>query len=156
MDKTLGNFLHLGLLAALFPRTPLIHCRRDPRDLCLSCYFQNFNDMNFSWSLEDLVAFHREYERAMTHWRQVLPSPVFELRYEDLVENQEAVSRRLVAFCGLNWDDRFLNFHNNPRTVQTASLFQVRKPLSSRSVGRWSNYQTHLKSLIEGLGMSRE
>jgi hypothetical protein len=153
VDKTLANFLHLGLLAALFPRAPIIHCRRDPRDMCLSCYFQNFQDMNFSWSLEDLAAFHQEYERAMAHWRSVLPTPVFDLQYEELVENQEAVTRRLVAFCDLTWDDRFLTFFNNPRPVQTASLFQVRKPLSTKAIGRWKKYQAHLKPLLDALGL---
>ena len=152
VDKTLGNFLHLGLLAALFPHAPIIQCRRDPRDLCISCYFQNFNDMNFSWSLEDLVDFHREYERTMAHWRKVLPSPIFDLQYEELVENQEVVTRRLTEFCNLSWDDRFLNFHHNQQAVQTASVFQVRKPLSAKSVGRWKNYQAHLKPLLDGLG----
>jgi tetratricopeptide (TPR) repeat protein len=152
IDKMPENYLHLGLIAALFPRARVVHCRRDPVDVCLSCYFQNFQDVPYSSRLEDLGLCHRLYERLMAHWRDVLPLPVYEVRYEDLVANQEAISRELVAFCGLDWDDRCLAFHENRRAVRTASRLQVRRPIYSSSVRRWKHYEAHLQPLLAALG----
>ena len=123
------NYLHLGLIAVLFPRGRIIHCRRDPMDVCASAYFQNFKWLPYAASLEDIAFYHRQYERLMAHWRRVLPMPMHEVVYEELVANQEAVSRELVAFCGLDWDDRCLTFYKSPRAVQTASKLQVRQPI---------------------------
>jgi tetratricopeptide (TPR) repeat protein len=150
--KNLENHLHLGLIATLFPRARIIHCRRDPLDVCLSCYFQNFQDMSFAWSLEDIAAYYRAYEKVMAHWSRVVPAPIHEVRYEDLVHDQEAVSRDLVSFCGLDWDEHCLTFWQTRRAVQTASSLQVRKPMSTRSIGRWHNYRSHLGPLLEALG----
>src|SRR5262249_2670141 len=82
--KTLDNFMHLGLIATLFPRARIIHCRRDPLDVCLSCYFQNFQNVDFAWSLEDIGAYYRSYDKLMGHWSRVLPVPMHEVQYEEL------------------------------------------------------------------------
>lgn len=150
-DKMPLNFLHLGLIAALFPCARVIHCVRDPFDVCLSCYFQDFGGVNFSSDLADLGSFHRDYERLMAHWRSVLPLPILDVVYEELVEDPEAVSRRLVSFCGLEWDDCCLTFHQNRRAVHTASQMQVRQPVYKRSVGRWRHYAAHLQPLFDAL-----
>jgi len=150
-DKHCLNYLHLGLLSVLFPRARVIHCRRDPRDVCLSCYFQNFRGLNFTWELRGLGRYYRAYERLMDHWHAVLPVPPLEVVYEELVANQEAVSRQVVAFCGLDWDDRCLRFHDNRRPVQTMSKLQVRRPIFSTSVGRWRRYEKHLGPLLDTL-----
>ena len=152
IDKQGLNYFHLGLLAALFPRARVIHCRRDPRDVCLSCYFQQFREVNFAWDLGDLGRYYRQYERLMDHWRAVLPVRPLEIVYEELVANPEAVSRQLVAYCGLDWDDRCLAFHESPRAVQTMSKLQVRQPIFTTSVGRWRRYEAHLGPLLEALG----
>ena len=136
----------------MFPRARVIHCRRDPRDVCLSCYFQYFQKWNVAWDLGVLGRYFRTYERLMDHWRKVLRVRLFEVDYEDLVANQESVSRDLVAFCGLEWDDRCLSFHESRRLVQTASKLQVRRPLYTTSVGRWRRYEAHLGPLFEALG----
>src|SRR5208283_4743952 len=128
-DKQPSNHLHLGLIRTLFPRARVIHCRREPLDTCLSCYFHHFEAMPFTTSLEWLGVCYRQYQRLMAHWRDVLPGGFLEIRYEDLVADQEAVTRQLVAFCGLEWDERCLAFHENPRAVQTASAVQVRQPI---------------------------
>jgi hypothetical protein len=107
--------------------------------------------MNFAWDLADLGNYYRQYERLLAHWRAVLPLRLLEVRYEDLVRDQEAVSRRLVAFCGLDWDERCLSFHDNPRPVHTVSVLQVRRPISTSSVGRWRRYRKHLGPLCEAL-----
>jgi tetratricopeptide (TPR) repeat protein len=151
-DKMLDNFLHLGLLAVLFPRARVIHCTRDPRDVCLSCFFQFFKGLNFTWDLNDLGRYYRDYDRLMAHWRAVLPLPLLEVAYEDLVADVESVSRRLVAFCGLEWDERCVRFHENQRLVQTMSRVQVRQPIYTSSVGRWRRYAAHLQPLLQALG----
>jgi tetratricopeptide (TPR) repeat protein len=152
-DKAPLTYLHLGLLAVLFPRARVIHCRRDPRDVCVSCYFQYFRRADFAWDLGDLGRYYRAYERLMEHWRAVLPVEMLDVVYEDLVAHQEDVSRRLVAFCGLPWDDRCLTFYESRRPVQTASKLQVRRPIYTTSVGRWRRYEAHLGPLLEALGL---
>jgi tetratricopeptide (TPR) repeat protein len=152
IDKQGQNYLHLGLLAVLFPRARVIHCRRDPRDVCVSCYCQYFREVNFAWDLGELGRYYRQYERLMDHWRAVLPAGPLEVVYEELVAHPEAVSRQLVAFCGLDWDDRCLAFHESPRAVQTMSKLQVRQPIFTTSVGRWRRYEAHLGPLLEALG----
>jgi tetratricopeptide (TPR) repeat protein len=152
VDKLPFNYLHLGLIATLFPKARIIHCRRDPVDTCVSCFFQNFADPHpFALDLRHLGQYYREYERLMAHWAQVLPVPVFELRYEELTADQEGVSRRLVAFCGLEWDERCLEFNETRRAVRTASTLQVRQPMYRSSVGRWKRYEAHLQPLLEAL-----
>jgi tetratricopeptide (TPR) repeat protein len=150
-DKLPMNFHHLGLIAALFPRAALIHCRRDPCDVCWSCYFQNFRDVYFACDLRTLGAYHRQYERVMAHWREVLPVPVLEVCYEELVAEPERVSREIIAFCGLAWDDACLRSHETRRTVRTASNLQVRQPIYRGAVGYWKNYEPHLGPLLDAL-----
>ena len=156
-NKSLDNFLHLGLIATLFPQARIIHCRRDPRDLCLSCYFQNFQDVNWTWSLEDIGGYCHSgpYEKLMTHWAKVLPLPIHEVRYENLVHDQETVTRDLLTFCGLDWNEHCLTFFNTRRVVRTASAIQVRKPISAQAIGRWKLYRAHLGPLFKALGMER-
>jgi tetratricopeptide (TPR) repeat protein len=152
VDKLPFNFIHLGVIATLFPRARIIHCRRDPVDTCLSCFFQNFGEPHpFTLDLGHLGHYYRQYERLMAHWGRVLPVPVFELNYEELTADQEGVSRRLVAFCGLEWDERCLRFHETDRPVRTASALQVRKPLYRSAVGRWKRYERHLGPLLAAL-----
>ena len=150
-DKAPLTYLHLGLLAVLYPRARVIQCRRDPRDVCLSCYFQYFQRAHFAWDLGDLGRYYRAYERLMDHWRAVLPVPLLDVVYEEVVAHQEAESRRLVAFCGLPWDDRCLRFYESRRPVQTASKLHVRRPIYTTSVGRWRRYEKHLGPLLEAL-----
>jgi Flp pilus assembly protein TadD len=153
VDKSPLNFLYLGVIATLFPQTRIIHCRRDARDTCLSCYCQNFaTTFAFKTDLRQLARYYRDYERLMAHWSRVLPLPVFELCYEKLTAEPEKVTRRLIEFCGLEWDDRCLRFHETRRAVWTASMVQVRQPMSRGSVGRWSRYAAHLQPLLDELG----
>ncbi len=153
VDKMPFNFLRLGLIAALFPRARIIHCVRDPADTCLSCYFQYFApSYPFTYDLRHLGQYYREYERLMEHWKQVLPVPMFELQYEELIQDAEGTTRRLVAFCGLEWDERCLRFHETQRVVRTASALQVRQGMYRSSVGKWKRYEMHLQPLLEVLG----
>lgn len=152
-DKMTGNYLRLGLIALLVPQATVIHCRRDPIDTCLSCYFQNFaNGLSFTYDLEHLGVVYRHYTRLMAHWRRVLPMRILDVQYEDLVARPEMVSRDIVAFCNLQWDARCLAFHAHERPVKTASLWQVRQPIYASSIGRWRRYEHHLRPLLEALG----
>ncbi len=151
VDKMPHNFLYLGLIATLLPRARIIHCRRNPRDLGASIYFQNFKWMPHASRFEDIAAFYEQYCRLMAHWHKHLPLPIHEVAYEEMVADLEGASRRLVAFCGLEWDDRCRSFHQTRRTVQTASNLQVRRPIYRTSLGRWQRYESHLKPLLDAL-----
>jgi tetratricopeptide (TPR) repeat protein len=151
IDKAPNNFQFLGLIAALFPQARIVHCRRDPRDVCLSCFQQDFTD--WTLNLEELAIYYRQYERLMAHWRAVLPLPLLEVAYEELVEDLEGVSRRLVSFGGLEWDERCLAFNRTERKVRTASVQQVRQSVYKSSVGRWRHYAAHMQPLLEALGL---
>ncbi|HKJ21480.1 MAG TPA: sulfotransferase, partial [Gammaproteobacteria bacterium] len=151
-DKMPSNFLHLGLINLLFPEARIIHCVRDPLDTCLSCYFQNFAVLSYSHDLGQLGTYYRHYERLMAHWLPLLDIPVMEVRYEDMVANQEATSRAIVEFCGLQWDERCLQFYKTRRLVATASYDQIRQPMYSSSAGKWRHYADHLEPLRQALG----
>lgn len=151
VDKMPENYLLLGFLHTLFPRARLIHCRRDPRDVALSCWITNFARIRWACDLEHIAHHLLQYFRIMEHWRRVLPAPVFEVDYEELVADQEGVSRRLVAWLGLEWDPACLRFHQTERLVRTASVAQVRQPIYTRSVARWRHYESLLAPLLERL-----
>ncbi len=152
-DKMPQNFLHLGLIALMLPSARVIHCRRDPMDTCLSIYSNHFLAHHaYAYDLAHLGLYYRQYDRVMAHWARVLPIQMLEVGYEDLVENQEEMSRKMIEFCGLAWDPRCLDFHNTTRPVHTASSYQVRQPLYKESIGRWRHYEKHLGPLKEALG----
>ena len=144
-DKMPHNFVCLGFIEQLLPAARVVHCVRDPLDTCLSIFFEKFNHHHlYANNLEHLGIYYKQYTGLMAHWRSVLRMPMLELRYEDLIANQEAVTRELIDFCGLPWDERCLQFHESRRIVATPSYNQVRKPLYKKSVGRWRNYDRHI------------
>lgn len=152
-DKMPQNFNFVALVRAVFPCARFIHCMRHPVDTCLSIYFQNFSrHVDFAYDRADLAAFYRQYQRLMAHWRKVLPpSSLFEVQYEDLVADPEPLTRKLIDFCGLEWDDACLRHDRNTRPVRTASLWQARQPMYRTSVARWRNYRSWLGELEEFL-----
>ncbi len=152
-NKMPSNFLHLGLIALLFANARVIHCVRNPWDTCLSIYFQNFSDSNdYAYDLSDIGTYYRQYQRIMRHWRDVLPLRVYELQYEELVADLEGKARELIDFLDLAWDKRCLDFFQNKRPVRTASSWQVRQPIYTRSVNRWRSYEKYLGPLKQNLG----
>ena len=152
IDKTPVNFLYLGLIALLFPGARIVHCRRQARDVCLSCYFQNFAaGQAWATDLDDLGRYHRAYRRIMDHWRRVLPLAMLDVDYEDLVAAPEEGSRRIIDFLGLSWDDACLAFHRCRRTVRSAANWQVRRSIYATSVGRWKAYEAWLGPLLDAL-----
>lgn len=151
-DKLPPNYERLGLIQRLFPDARIIHTRRDPRDTCLSCFFQNFgNTHSYSTSLRALSEVYGIYRDLMAHWRATLAMPILDVDYEAVVAAPEANVRRLLEFCGLPWHDDCLNFHGAKRYVNTASYDQVRQPLYDSSVGRWKHYEVYLGELLEAL-----
>jgi tetratricopeptide (TPR) repeat protein len=151
-DKMPGNFIYLGFIELLFPNARIIHCKRDPLDTCLSCYFQNFNrGQAFSFDLSNLGIYYREYLRLMEHWKKIINIPFMEVQYEDLVENQEVMSRKIIEFCGLDWNDDCMRFYETKRYVATASYDQVRRPIYKKSVERWKYYDRYLDPLKAAL-----
>jgi len=151
-DKMPRNFLSIGLINRLFSRAHIIHCQRDPMDTCLSIYFQFFSArMPYAYDLQEVADYYLQYHRIMQHWQRVSALKILPLQYEDLVTNQEQVSRRLVRFLGLPWDDNCLHFHRHARAVSTASLQQVRQKIYTTSVQRWRHYEPHLGPLHERL-----
>jgi tetratricopeptide (TPR) repeat protein len=156
-DKMPANFRNLGLMALAFPQARFIHVQRDPVDTCLSCFFQNFNSgQEWSFNLAEAANYYLAYHRLMAHWREVLPVAMYEVRYEDLVADTEASVRGLLEYCGLPWDEQCLSFHETRRSVRTASINQVRRPIYKSSAGRWHHYEQHLQPLLEPLGALAE
>ena len=153
IDKLPDNVFELGVIATLFPAARIIFCRRDPRDICLSCYFQKFTagQLIFSYDLADCARRYLETERLTAHWRQVLPLRMLDVEYEALVRDLEGESRRLISFLDLEWEPACLDFHRTKRTITTASSWQVRQPLYDRSAGRWRKYERHLAPLLSVL-----
>lgn len=153
IDKMPDNVLHMGVAAVMFPAARVILCRRDPRDTCLSCYFRRFDQpIPWAYDLVDCGSRALEIERLAEHWRDVLPLRVLTVDYENVVADLEGEARRLIEFLGLEWEPACLDFHKTERPVLTASGWQVRQPLYSRSAGRWRHYRDHLKPLLDLLG----
>ena len=147
--KTLENFLHLGTIATMLPGARIIHCVRDPLDVCISCYFQNFESLDFSWDFGDIASYWKDHERLNAHWKKKLPLRMHELHYEDLIRQPEKVTKELFAFTGLEWDAKCLRYFENKSAVRTASTVQVRKPLSTKPIGRGQRYRAHIGPLME-------
>src|ERR1700683_3882121 len=148
VDKMPGNFKFLGLLAVMFPNASFVHCRRDLRDVAVSCWMNWFGAFTWADDTSSLSRFIKQYVRLMDHWRRVLPGKFYELEYEPLVGDFEPNARKLIAACGLEWEEHCLDFHRTERTVRTDRFAQVRKPVSSRSVGRWKHYELYLADLF--------
>jgi tetratricopeptide (TPR) repeat protein len=153
-DKMPANFRFIGLIHLALPRARIIHVRRDPLDTCMACFSQLFAEDNqpFSYDLGELGRYYRAYAELMDHWGRVLPQgALLDVHYEDLVSDFELQAQRIVAYCGLDWDQRCLAFHQTARRVKTASAVQVRQPLYQSAVGRWQPYREMLKPLLDEL-----
>jgi Flp pilus assembly protein TadD len=152
-DKMPMNYLFAGLIHLALPNARIIHTRRDPIDTCLSCFSKLFTRSNtYSYDLAELGRYYRGYEALMVHWRTVLPPGVMlEVQYESLTDDLAGEARRIVAHCGLEWNDACLSFYKAERPVRTASAAQVRQPIYRSSIGRWRSYEHLLGPLIEAL-----
>ncbi len=152
-DKMPANFRFAGLIHLALPEARIIHMRRDPVDTCLSCFSILFGgDQPFAYDLGELGRYYAAYQRLMQHWRAVLPPGVMlDVQYETLVGDFEAEARRMLAHCGLEWDEACRDFHKTQRPVHTASAVQVRQPLYRSSIGRWRPPEEALRPLLDAL-----
>jgi hypothetical protein len=149
-DKMPWNFEYIGMIKLMLPGARIVHCLRNPMDNCFSIYkkcFAHLESIEYAYDQTELGQYYLMYEELMAHWRDVLPGFVLDIRYEDLVADQKHHSKRLLEFCGLEWNDACLEFHKTDRPVKTASAAQVRKPIYNTSVKAWKNYEKHLGPL---------
>lgn len=156
IDKLPHNFLFAGYIARALPNARIINLRRDPLDTCLSNFRQLFAlsspFYDYSFDLLDTGRYYLMYDRLIKHWHEVFPGRILDVRYEDIVQDQEISSRRLLEFCGLSWDDACLQFDRNEAPVATASAVQVRQPIYRTAMRRWKRYEPQLGGLIQVLG----
>jgi Tfp pilus assembly protein PilF len=151
-DKMPLNYLYCGLIRRALPHARIVHVRRHPMAACYAIYKTLFQDgYPFSYDLHELGRYYVGYHRLMRHWSQTLPGQIHDLRYEDLVADPIQQTRRLLEFCGLEWENACTDFHANTTPTTTASAAQVRRPLYSTSVSLWRNYATQLAPLHEQL-----
>jgi len=146
-----GNFFKIGLIKTLFPEARIIHCQRNPLDTCISLFFHYFMGLKCSFELTELGQYYLQYQRLMSHWQNLFPGEILNVQYEELVMDQERVSKQLIDYLGLDWDEKCIDFHNNERPVMTPSNIQVRQPMYKNSMNRWKHYEKHLQPLIDVL-----
>lgn len=153
IDKMPNNFAHIGLIHLILPNAKIIDARRHPMATGFSCYKQHFaRGQGFTYSLEDIGRYYRDYRMLMNHYDSVLPGRVYRVVYEDLVEDPDAEIRALLAHCGLPFEPECLNFHLNTRAVRTASSEQVRLPISRDAIAHWRKFEPWLGPLRQSLG----
>lgn len=152
LDKTPKNFDYVGLILTALPNAKIVHLRRHPVDSCYAVFKTLFRrGYPFSYDLEHMGRFYLGYRQLMEHWRTLLPGRFLDIDYEDIVANQEDASRRMVEFCGLDWEDACLAFEKNTSPSLTASAAQVRQPIYKTSVALWRHYEEELQPLIRVL-----
>ena len=156
-DKMPLNFLNCGLIHRALPNARIVALRRGAMDSCLSNFRQLFatkySYYNYTFDLLDTAEYYKAFDTLMSHWRETLPANRFmEIRYENVIDHQERETRKLLDFCGLEWDEACMRFHENKAPVSTASSVQVRQPLYRGSIGRWRKYGTQLDGLKNALG----
>ena len=153
IDKMPNNFRHVGLIHLILPNAKIIDARRHPMGGCFSGFKQLFaNGQTFTYGLEDIGKYYRDYMRLMDHWDAVLPGRVHRVQYEEMVSDTEVQIRALLEYCNLEFEEQCLRFYETDRAVRTPSSEQVRRPIYKDSAEQWRNYEAHLGPLKEALG----
>ena len=156
VNKMLFTHFYLGFVAMLFPNAKIINCNRNPLDNCLSIFFTDLeiNSAADEWSssLKTIGFRYKQYNKLMQYWKKTLNLQILDVQYENMVENLEENARQIIKHCGLEWEPQCLEFYKSKRSVQTASVSQVRRPIYKTSVSRWVPYAKHLTPLVEELG----
>lgn len=157
LDKNLENYLHIGQILQVFPDAKIIWSLRDPRDACTSIYTYDFSGQ-FAWrhDLGQMARHANSLDSLMRYWMDRYPKNVYAACYEKLVRDPESEIRKLITFCGLDWDDRYLRPHESDRIQATVSYNQVTQPIYTSAIGRWKNYEKHLAPLLEELEIPEE
>ena len=156
IDKMPNNFRHLGLIHLMLPQAKIIDARREPMACCFSNFKQLFaTGQEFTYSLEDIARYYRTYVELMDHWNTVLPGKILRVDHESVVHDLDCNVRRLLDFCGLEFETACLEFHKNERSVRTASSEQVRRPLYKEGLDQWRHFEPWLEPLRRALGDSQ-
>jgi len=151
-DKLPHNFLYIGLIHKLLPDAKIINCIRNPIDNCLSCYFQHFGGYHpYAYNLNHLARYYKQYQRLMRHWELELEIPIFNVHYEDVVDDTKKQVEDLLNFLALDWEEGCLAFYKNKRTVHTASYTQVERKIYTESMQRWKNYEPYIQEFISAI-----
>jgi tetratricopeptide (TPR) repeat protein len=155
-DKMPSNYYFAGLIHLALPNAAIIHTMRNPVDTCVSCFSKLFTaEQNHTYDLGEIGRYYARYHRLMEHWRRVLPpGRILDVSYEDVVADLERQTRRILAHCGLPWDENCLAFHKTKRPIRTASATQVRQPIYKTAIGRWRAYEEFLEPLLTELGIA--
>ncbi len=153
IDKMPNNFRHIGLIHMILPNAKIIDARRSAMGCCFSGFKQLFAEgQEFTYGLEEIGHYYKDYVALMDHWDKVLPGKVLKVQYEDVVDDLETQVRRVLDFCGLDFEEACINFHQTERAVRTASSEQVRQPLFRSGVDQWENFSPYLDPLRNVLG----
>src|SRR6185312_13211144 len=153
IDKMPNNWLNAGFIHLILPNAKIIDARRHPLACCFSNYKQLFaRGQGFTYSLSDCGRYYRDYVELMAHFDSVLPGRIHRVIYEQMIENPEQEIRRLLAYCGLDFEDQCLRFYESERPVRTASSEQVRQPISTAGLEQWRHFEPWLGELKEALG----
>lgn len=153
IDKMPQNFLQIGLISVLFPNARIIHMKRNPLDVGLSIFTNQFyGDWTFSHDLEHIGFYYRKYAELMEKWKKTIDIPILDVEYEALLDDPEGIAKGVIEFCGLKWQPDCLEFYKNRGRVFTTSVMQVRNPINKSAVGKWKPYEKHLKPLKKALG----
>ena len=157
-DKLPINFLSIGFIKLILPKSKIIHCHRNPKDTIFSIFKNHFpsSSIKFGYDLDELVDYYNLYEDLMNHWNKTLPNFVFNIKYENLIKDTKSEIEKLLKFCNLTWEDNCLNFQNNKRRINTASDIQVRKKIYSKSVNSWNKYSKYLNKHFTNLKSSEK
>jgi hypothetical protein len=157
-DKMPRNFLWIGFILSIFPEAKIIHLNRDPMGTCWSIYKRYFYATignGYAYDMDDLAEFYKLYIDLMSFWRERFHNNIYDLYYENLTENQEEETRKLLEFCELEWEEQCLDFHKTKRMVRTASAAQVRKQMYRGSSEAWRKYEEYLQPLVTAIGICR-
>jgi len=152
IDKMPNNFLHIGLIKLILPNAKIIDARREPMACCFSGFKQLFAaGQDFTYGIEEVGRYYKSYLNLMDHWDKVLPGYVLRVQHEDVIEDLEKQVRRMLDFCGLEFEESCLEFHKTKRNIKTPSSEQVRQPIFKTALQQWENFESHLEPLKKSL-----
>ena len=146
-DKLPINFMSVGFIKLIFPNSKIIHCHRSPKDNCVSIFKHHFTSgkVNFANDMNETIQYYNLYKDLMEYWNDLLPGQIYNIKYENLINNNETEIRNLLKYCDLEWNDQCLKFYNNKRPINTASDIQARSKIYNSSIDSWKKYEKHLK-----------
>ena len=151
-DKMPSNYIYLGYILSMFPNSKIIHLKRNPIDTCLSIYFQNFNsEHQYSFDLNNLTFWYHKYYDLMEYWEKLYGEKILSINYNDVIDNTESTSKKIIEYCGLDWDENCLIHYKTKRVINTLSQWQARQPIYNTSKERWRNYEKYFPELVENL-----